>query len=46
MLIVTYYRTEAKIKDLRIFKDEAEFKDWYTRQEELEHVIILNKESR
>ena len=43
MLNITYHRTEANVDDYRRFRNEAEFEDWYKRQEELEHVIITAK---
>ena len=46
MIDVTYYRTEAEVTDLRIFRDDAELEEWLVRQSKLEPIIILKKTRR
>lgn len=43
MLEVIYYRTKARVEDLRYFKDLAEFDEWFLRQMKLEPIIVIKK---
>ena len=45
MLEVIYYRTEAEVTDLRLFRTEEEFDEWKNRQNKLEPIIVISKES-
>ena len=44
MLKVIYFRTKAEVEDLRYFKDQVEFDEWFLRQMKLEPIIIIKKE--
>ena len=39
---VIYWRCEAKVFDIREFKDGNEFTEWFERQLKIEPTIIVN----
>ena len=41
MMYVVYFRCEANVTDLRVFKDSEEFIDWLKRQMKLEPTVII-----
>ena len=43
MIELIYKRLEARVVDIRYFKDEDELKEWMERQNEIEKIGILKK---
>ena len=41
MFYVVYYRCEARVKDLKEFKDLEELSEWLTRRQKLEPTMIF-----